>query len=89
MNVEPAAGLAVSVTTVPSLNDLEQVGRQSIPAGLLVTVPLPLPALTTVRVTAGPEPDSYAPTSQALSPSSGRRNPRWSVDGHRAVEIGM
>jgi len=47
VNVEPAAGLAVS-TTVP-LNDAEQVAPQLIPAGLLVTVPVPAPAKVTVR----------------------------------------
>ena len=44
VKVEPAAGVAVSVTTVPSLNDAEQVAPQLIPAGELVTVPEPVPA---------------------------------------------
>jgi len=47
VNVDPAAGLAVS-TTVP-LNDAVHVAPQLIPAGLLVTVPVPVPAKVTVR----------------------------------------
>jgi len=47
VNVDPAAGLSVS-TTVP-LNDAEQVAPQLIPAGALVTVPVPAPASVTVR----------------------------------------
>jgi len=49
-NTEPLAALAVRVTEVPLLNDAEQVLPQLIPAGLLVTVPLPAPDLFTVRV---------------------------------------
>ena len=41
VNVEPAAGVAVSVTTVPSSNDAAQVAPQVIPAGPLDTVPEP------------------------------------------------
>jgi hypothetical protein len=37
----PAAGVADRATFVPSLKLAEQVVGQSIPAGLLVTVPLP------------------------------------------------
>jgi len=44
----PFAGVAVSVTTVPELNDALQVGAQLIPAGLLMTVPLEVPASVTV-----------------------------------------
>jgi hypothetical protein len=47
--VVPAAGVAVSVTSVPLLNEAEQVPPQLIPAGLLVTVPLPLPVLAIER----------------------------------------
>ena len=46
--VEPAAGVAVRVTGVPLLKLDEQTAPQLIPAGLLVTVPLPVPALVTV-----------------------------------------
>jgi len=47
-NVEPVAGAAVRVTAVPLVNDAEQVLPQEMPAGVLVTVPLPVPALVTV-----------------------------------------
>jgi hypothetical protein len=45
----PVLALAVSVTTVPLLKLEEQVEPQLIPAGALVTLPLPLPFLETVR----------------------------------------
>src|SRR5262245_11048668 len=45
--VEPAAGAAVSVTTVPGANGVLQVGGHAMPAGLLVTVPEPVPAIAT------------------------------------------
>src|SRR5438445_771771 len=48
--VEPAAGAAVSVTVVPLAKLAAQVALQSMPAGELVTVPLPVPAGATVRV---------------------------------------
>jgi hypothetical protein len=40
-NPDPALGVAVSVTEVPLLNSALQTEPQLIPAGLLVTVPLP------------------------------------------------
>jgi hypothetical protein len=49
-NVEPADGEAVSATPVPEANDALHVAPQLIPAGLLVTVPDPLPALLIVSV---------------------------------------
>ena len=49
-NVEPAAGVAVSVTIVPSSNDAEQVEPQSIPEGELVTDPEPVPDVETVSL---------------------------------------
>jgi len=48
--VEPAAGAAVKVTAVPLANAAEHVAPQVMPAGLLVTVPAPAPALLTVSV---------------------------------------
>src|SRR5262249_59685319 len=48
--VEFAPALAVSVTCVPCANCAEHVEPQSIPPGLLVTVPDPFPTLETDRV---------------------------------------
>ena len=50
VKVEPAAGAAVSVTAVPLVKLAAQVAPQVIPAGELLTVPLPVPAGVTVRV---------------------------------------
>src|SRR2546427_247532 len=49
-NTDPLAGTAVKVTCVPLANAALHMAPQSIPAGLLATVPLPLPAFVTVRV---------------------------------------
>src|SRR5664280_2016884 len=46
---EPDAGAAVRVTPVPELKAWTQVLPQLIPAGELVTVPLPAPDLLTLR----------------------------------------
>jgi hypothetical protein len=48
--LEPEAGLAVNVTTAPLLRVVVQVLPQLIVPGLLVTVPLPVPARVTVSV---------------------------------------
>jgi hypothetical protein len=50
--VDPFAGVAVSVTTWPLAKLAEHVaaGGQTIPAGLLVTVPVPVPASFTAKV---------------------------------------
>src|SRR6266850_511950 len=48
VKVEPAAGAAVKVTEEPMVNEAVQVVPQEMPAGLLVTVPPPAPALETV-----------------------------------------
>src|SRR5437899_10582162 len=50
LKVEPAAGAAVKVTMVPMANAAEQVAPQEMPAGVLVTVPLPTPVFVTVSV---------------------------------------
>jgi hypothetical protein len=49
-NLERAEATAVSVTAVPCPKACAQVAPQLIPAGLEVTVPLPLPALVSVSV---------------------------------------
>ena len=46
----PAEGVAVRVTEVPLLKLAEQVLPHEIPAGLLLTVPLPVPTFATDRV---------------------------------------
>ncbi len=48
--VEPAAGVAVRVTTLPEAYGSAQSVPQFTPAGLLVTVPLPLPVFVTVNM---------------------------------------
>jgi hypothetical protein len=50
VKAEPALGVAVSVTAVALAKAAEHVVPQVIPAGELVTVPLPVPALLTVSV---------------------------------------
>ena len=49
-NVDPDAGAGMSVTGVPSSYDSVQSLPQLIPAGLVVTVPEPVPVFDTVRV---------------------------------------
>src|SRR5207247_9123426 len=48
VKTDPAAGVAVSVTTVPSSKVDEQTPGQPMPGGLLVTVPEPVPAVDTI-----------------------------------------
>jgi len=49
VKTESAAGVAVRVVEIPLVKLAEQVLPQLIPEGELVTVPLPLPDLATVR----------------------------------------
>src|SRR5207245_9219302 len=53
VKTEPAAGLAVSVTVVPLAKLTVQVAPQSIPGGLLVTVPVPMPVVATPSAKGG------------------------------------
>jgi hypothetical protein len=48
-NFDPTPGDAINVTEVPLLKFPVQVEGQLIPTGLLVTVPLPVPARVTLR----------------------------------------
>ena len=50
VKVDPAAGVAVSVTAVPLANVAAQVAPHETPAGALVMVPDPAPALVNVSV---------------------------------------
>jgi hypothetical protein len=50
VKVDPDAGVAVSVTGVPLLYATEQIEPQFMPAGLLETVPLPVPAFEIVSI---------------------------------------
>ena len=54
VKVEPGSGAASKVTKAPLGKGTEQVAPQSIPAGKLVTVPVPAPAVMTVSWN-GPE----------------------------------
>jgi len=70
LKVEPAAAAAVRVTDVPFANEAEQVAPHEMPAGELVTVPLPAPALLTVKVE--PVVDTPVPVTRrdCVSPSA-------------------
>ena len=55
-NVAPGSATAVSTTDAPDVKLAMQVVPQLIPAGALVTVPVPLPVAATVSTTPVPEP---------------------------------
>ncbi len=62
--VEPGPGTALSSTGVPNGMAVSQTDPQSMPAGVEVTVPVPLPSFVTVTVKS---------VSPAALPSSGHR----------------
>ena len=53
LKIDPESGVAVSVTAVPLVKFVVQFVPHAMPAGVLVTVPLPVPALVTVRANVG------------------------------------
>jgi hypothetical protein len=69
VNAAPAFGVAVIVTTVRTANAWVEVAPHEIPAGTLVTCPLPVPALTTVRSLVGTN------VSRVTAPASATRLP--------------
>jgi hypothetical protein len=64
--VEPDEGAAVSVTSVAGANSAAQVAPQEIPAGLEVTVPVPLPPRETTSVFWHAPATHFAPFAQVL-----------------------
>ena len=50
VKIDPTLGVEVNVTGVPWTYVSEQRGPQLMPAGELVTVPVPVPGLVTERV---------------------------------------
>jgi len=83
LNVDPAAGVAVNVTAEPPANAAEHVAPQEMPAGLLVTVPPPVPVFETVsvkvdvRVTVKLAVAMFAAASRAVTVST--FTPTWRV----------
>jgi hypothetical protein len=67
-NLEPASAMGVSVAVVPLIKFAEQVLLQLMPAGLLVTVPLPLPANTTETLKVAAVPVILNTTPLLLAP---------------------
>jgi hypothetical protein len=66
--VEPAAGAAVRVTAVPGVKDCAQLAPQLIPAGVLITVPVPVPLLVTDSVQVVPPVADPLTAREMLSP---------------------
>jgi hypothetical protein len=73
VKIEPEAGDAVRVTAVFVMNDAEHAVPQEIPAGLLVTVPMPAPDFETVKLELAVAPvpltsrDSVSPSAVKLT----------------------
>jgi hypothetical protein len=67
--VEPESGEAVSVITVPTEYELLQVPPQAIPAGLEITVPVPVPVFVRDSEKVGALPPRYTVTkSESVFP---------------------
>jgi hypothetical protein len=64
--LEPAAGVAVSVTVAPLSNEAEHVEPHSIPAGLLTTVPEPDPLFVTESVGRCPGKEALTDLSASI-----------------------
>jgi hypothetical protein len=83
VKTEPAAAVAVNVTRVPSLKSAAQTTPQSIPAGLLVTVPVPEP----LRVTVSAATSGAAPASGAARTKASARRRRRCTIGYRPGRV--
>src|SRR5574337_493850 len=68
LKVEPPVGAAVRVTPAPLVNVAKQTPGQLIPAGLLVTVPVPLPATVTVTEKVPPPAEERLSFATKASP---------------------
>src|SRR5207249_5454143 len=80
VKAEPATGVAVSVTTIPIGKPKEHRPGQVIPAGVLVTVPVPAPAIVTkMGGVAEPAVTHFvaALTSSTSAPMSVPSVPAW------------
>ena len=67
--LEPAAGAALRVTLAFWLKFAVQVAPQSIPAGLLETAPVPVPAFVTLRAKVGTVLAAYTTLKVAFPPA--------------------
>jgi hypothetical protein len=91
-NTIPGAGVSVSVTAAPFANVAEQVDPQLIPAGLLVTVPLPESITVTVSaVVKMPKTDCAAliVTEHELVEPAHTPLQDWNVDPDPAVPLSV
>src|SRR5438034_971113 len=85
--VEFVSGTAVSPTVAPLANRAEQLEPQVIPEGALLTVPDPVPALTTERAKAPGSASRATPPSRprgpGREPSCRSRSPCRPLDRYR------
>ena len=70
--VEPLAAVAVSVTLVPDATDSAHVAPQLMPAGALVTVPEPVPALASESVAVVPPVPDPVTEREVVSPPAAK-----------------